>query len=287
MAAVAVVGAGIAGLTAAYRLKRMGYRVVVYEASERAGGVIRTERREGYLAELGPNSMAGRRRRRHRADHPAGSRLLAGRGLSARRKNRYIVRRGSWSRFPPPPRSCSPPACSRTAPSWRSSASHGRARRLADGGERRDLRASAVQPGGPRLRRQSVRRGNLRRRSRAALRPPRPAAAARSGAHPRLGDEGGGADAARGAKSRRPGWDPRRSPSSAGSRRCPTRSGGSCGPSCASGTRDPDPPRAQGAGPWARRTRRRSCTTPWSMPRRPTARTRSTSPSRAATGSRR
>jgi protoporphyrinogen/coproporphyrinogen III oxidase len=60
MAAVAVVGAGVAGLTAAYRLKRRGIRVVVYEASERAGGVIMTERREGYLAELGPNSlMAG------------------------------------------------------------------------------------------------------------------------------------------------------------------------------------------------------------------------------------
>jgi oxygen-dependent protoporphyrinogen oxidase len=60
MAAVAVVGAGVAGLTAAYRLRRSGIRVVVYEASDRAGGVILTERREGYLAELGPNSlMAG------------------------------------------------------------------------------------------------------------------------------------------------------------------------------------------------------------------------------------
>jgi protoporphyrinogen/coproporphyrinogen III oxidase len=57
MAAVAVVGAGVAGLTAAYRLKRRGIRVVVYEASDRAGGVILTERREGYLAELGPNSL--------------------------------------------------------------------------------------------------------------------------------------------------------------------------------------------------------------------------------------
>ena len=57
MAAVAVVGAGVAGLTAAHRLKRRGIRVVVYEASDRAGGVVRTERREGYLAELGPNSL--------------------------------------------------------------------------------------------------------------------------------------------------------------------------------------------------------------------------------------
>ena len=61
MAAVAVIGAGVAGLAAAYRLKRKGYRVVIYEASERVGGVIRTERRDGYLAELGPNSMTSER----------------------------------------------------------------------------------------------------------------------------------------------------------------------------------------------------------------------------------
>ena len=37
MAAVAIVGAGVAGLTAAYRLKRRGIRVVVYEASRSRG----------------------------------------------------------------------------------------------------------------------------------------------------------------------------------------------------------------------------------------------------------
>jgi len=58
MGAVAIVGGGVAGLTAAYRLKRRGMRVVVYEAAERVGGAVRTERREGYLAELGPNSLA-------------------------------------------------------------------------------------------------------------------------------------------------------------------------------------------------------------------------------------
>jgi oxygen-dependent protoporphyrinogen oxidase len=56
--AVAIVGGGIAGLTAALRLKRRGARVVVYEASDRVGGVIRTERRDGFLAELGPNSFS-------------------------------------------------------------------------------------------------------------------------------------------------------------------------------------------------------------------------------------
>jgi oxygen-dependent protoporphyrinogen oxidase len=57
MGAVAVVGGGVAGLTAAYRLKQQGVRVVVYETSERAGGVVCTERRDGYLAELGPSTV--------------------------------------------------------------------------------------------------------------------------------------------------------------------------------------------------------------------------------------
>ena len=99
MAAVAVVGAGIAGLTAAHRLKRKGYRVVVYEASERPGGVIRTERREGYLAELGPNSMA--------AGNAALPELLTQLGLDSSRveaqregKKRYIVRKGKLVALP-------------------------------------------------------------------------------------------------------------------------------------------------------------------------------------------
>ena len=58
MGAVAIVGGGVAGLTAAYRLKQRGVRVVVYEASARVGGAVWTDRREGYLAELGPNSLA-------------------------------------------------------------------------------------------------------------------------------------------------------------------------------------------------------------------------------------
>ena len=102
MAAIAVVGAGVAGLTAAYRLKRKGFRVVVYEASERAGGVIRTERRDGYLAELGPNSMSG----------AGGSvaELFTQLGLDASRveaqreaKKRYIVRKGKLVALPTSP----------------------------------------------------------------------------------------------------------------------------------------------------------------------------------------
>jgi oxygen-dependent protoporphyrinogen oxidase len=102
MAAVAVVGAGVAGLTAAHRLKRKGYRVVVYEASERTGGVIRTERRDGYLAELGPNSMAG-------GSAPLVE-LLTQLGLDSSRveaqreaRKRYIVRKGKLVALPMSP----------------------------------------------------------------------------------------------------------------------------------------------------------------------------------------
>jgi protoporphyrinogen/coproporphyrinogen III oxidase len=102
MASVAIVGAGITGLTAAFRLKQRGSRVVVYEASDRIGGVIKSERRNGYLAELGPNSLAS----------PAAgvAALLLELGLEARRvsaaadaSTRYIVRRGRLVRLPMSP----------------------------------------------------------------------------------------------------------------------------------------------------------------------------------------
>src|SRR5271156_4044827 len=52
---VAVVGAGISGLVAAYELMKLGIRPVVYEAS-RMGGRLRSqafEAAEGVIAELG------------------------------------------------------------------------------------------------------------------------------------------------------------------------------------------------------------------------------------------
>ncbi len=49
-----VIGAGISGLACAYRLKQLEIPCLVLEAQERAGGLIATVRRNGFLFETGP-----------------------------------------------------------------------------------------------------------------------------------------------------------------------------------------------------------------------------------------
>lgn len=88
---VAVIGAGITGLTAAFYLKRNGVPVTVYEAAGRVGGVIQSVRREGYLAEFGPNTLL--------ETSPKIGQLVRDAGLQSRRLDpnpkaeaRYVVR---------------------------------------------------------------------------------------------------------------------------------------------------------------------------------------------------
>jgi oxygen-dependent protoporphyrinogen oxidase len=52
-----VIGAGIAGLTAAATLRRRGCEVTLLEAHERAGGSAWSERIDGHLVERGPNTF--------------------------------------------------------------------------------------------------------------------------------------------------------------------------------------------------------------------------------------
>jgi protoporphyrinogen/coproporphyrinogen III oxidase len=54
-----VVGGGISGLVCAYSLRKAGIDAQLLEASSRPGGVIRSERRDGFLLELGPQSFNG------------------------------------------------------------------------------------------------------------------------------------------------------------------------------------------------------------------------------------
>ena len=88
---VAIIGAGITGLTSAFYLKRKGIPVTVYEGSGRVGGVIQSLRQEGYLAEFGPNTIL--------ETSPKITQLVCDAGLEPRRLNpdpkteaRYVVR---------------------------------------------------------------------------------------------------------------------------------------------------------------------------------------------------
>src|SRR5690242_20821832 len=52
-----VIGAGISGLVCAHALRSFDIDALVLESSGRPGGVIRSEQREGFLFECGPQSF--------------------------------------------------------------------------------------------------------------------------------------------------------------------------------------------------------------------------------------
>lgn len=104
---VAIVGAGITGLTAALRLHERGFRVTVFERSAQPGGSIRSTSEDGWLVESGPNSLQyGPEVRKLVADLGLESELVK---ANPEAKRRFLVRNG---RFVPVP--SSPPALIRT-----------------------------------------------------------------------------------------------------------------------------------------------------------------------------
>ncbi|XP_068646223.1 protoporphyrinogen oxidase, mitochondrial isoform X2 [Aristolochia californica] len=54
---VAVIGAGVSGLAAAYKLKSNGVSVTIFEAEEKAGGRIRSASHNGFIWDEGANTM--------------------------------------------------------------------------------------------------------------------------------------------------------------------------------------------------------------------------------------
>ena len=52
---IAIIGGGIAGVTAAWQLQRLGARYTLFEASNRLGGTVETIRRDGFVVEGGPD----------------------------------------------------------------------------------------------------------------------------------------------------------------------------------------------------------------------------------------
>lgn len=57
MTSVVVVGAGLSGLTAAYRLRQGHAEVTVLESATGPGGRVQTERHGGYLVDTGPDAL--------------------------------------------------------------------------------------------------------------------------------------------------------------------------------------------------------------------------------------
>jgi oxygen-dependent protoporphyrinogen oxidase len=91
MSTIAIIGGGITGLTTAFELRREGLSVTLYEADARVGGVIQSIRKDGYLAEFGPNTIL--------ETSPLIGALVNDLGLAGRRlysepraEKRYIVR---------------------------------------------------------------------------------------------------------------------------------------------------------------------------------------------------
>ena len=99
---VIVVGAGLSGLTTAFLLAQRGVRVEVVEATPRVGGVIATEKHEGFLYERGPNSALD--------THPCIGELLGALDIAGERietqaaaATRYIAKRGRLVPLPMSP----------------------------------------------------------------------------------------------------------------------------------------------------------------------------------------
>jgi oxygen-dependent protoporphyrinogen oxidase len=96
---VTIVGAGITGLTAAYELHKRGLTPIVLEAGPRPGGLIMTERFEGFTIEAGPDSVL--------ATKPAALELarelgLADRILQVRTPGAFVLSGRQLYRLPSP-----------------------------------------------------------------------------------------------------------------------------------------------------------------------------------------
>lgn len=99
---VVIIGAGISGLTCAWRLRQAGYSVLLLEKADRYGGAIRSDRQGEWLIEAGPNSTL--------ETTPLLTELIRDVGVEEQKlyadeasKNRYILRDGRLQSLPMTP----------------------------------------------------------------------------------------------------------------------------------------------------------------------------------------
>lgn len=99
-----IIGAGVSGLTTAYRLMKQGWQVQVIEAADQPGGSVSSHRDQGFLWESGPNSALN--------TTPLVNQLINDLGIGDQYLNashtaskRYIVRNGQLVALPHSPMS--------------------------------------------------------------------------------------------------------------------------------------------------------------------------------------
>lgn len=99
---IAVIGAGLTGLSAALHLQAAGLQVDLFEKQDRCGGVVTTQRRNGFLYELGPATL--------QRGTPALESILELCNLrdsilapAQAAKNRYIIKNGKLVSLPNSP----------------------------------------------------------------------------------------------------------------------------------------------------------------------------------------
>jgi oxygen-dependent protoporphyrinogen oxidase len=102
MPRVVIVGAGISGLSLAYRLQQLrpDADVIVLEAADRVGGTVRTDRRDGFAVECGPNGFLDSKSTTVELCRDIGvnDRLIAASETS--RKHRYLFLDGRLQALP-------------------------------------------------------------------------------------------------------------------------------------------------------------------------------------------
>lgn len=100
---VAVIGGGISGLTAGATLKKRGFDVRVFESAPNTGGVIQSVSKDGFLCELGPNTLM--------LSKPESALFLRELGIldkaldaAPSAKNRFVVQNGKLVPLPTSPK---------------------------------------------------------------------------------------------------------------------------------------------------------------------------------------
>lgn len=99
---IAIIGAGLTGLTTAFYLKKNGFDVTVYENAHRCGGAIHSFEEKGFIFESGPNTGV--------LGNPEVAELFEDLGCTdlidiadSRAKKRLIWKKGKWHALPSGP----------------------------------------------------------------------------------------------------------------------------------------------------------------------------------------